>query len=100
MMPSKPRSYRTSLVWSRSLSSFPPSHLAPCFVGEIRSELRRIVESDEASMLEWTSRGTLAGGGQVAYDGVSDIEHPGGAITRFQAHFDPRVLGRAIERAA
>jgi ketosteroid isomerase-like protein len=68
--------------------------------GEIRSEFRRVVEADEASMLEWTSRGTLADGGEFTYVGVSVIEHPGGAITRFRAYFDPRTFGRALEKAA
>lgn len=68
--------------------------------GEVRSEFRRIVESDEASILEWTSRGTFAYGGEFSYDGVSVIEHPGGAITRFRAYFDPRDVGHQLERAA
>jgi ketosteroid isomerase-like protein len=66
----------------------------------IRSEFRCVVESAEVSMLEWTSHGESADGAAFVYDGVSVIEHPAGAITRFRAYFDPRSLGAKLERAA
>ncbi|WP_437589307.1 nuclear transport factor 2 family protein [Sorangium sp. So ce1000] len=68
--------------------------------GEVRSEFRCVVESDEAAILEWTSRGKLSHGGEFSYDGVSVIEHPAGAIRRFKAYFDPRALGLQLEHAA
>jgi hypothetical protein len=67
---------------------------------EVRSEFRCIVESDEAAILEWTSRGKLVNGGEFSYDGVSVIEYPAGAIRRFKAYFDPRALGLQLEHAA
>ncbi len=68
--------------------------------GEVRSEFRCIVESNEASILEWTSRGKLSHGAGFSYDGVSVIEHPAGEITRFRAYFDPKSLGIQLEHAA
>ncbi|KYF48677.1 hypothetical protein BE08_30030 [Sorangium cellulosum] len=69
--------------------------------GEVQSDFRCVVESDRASVLEWKSRGTLANGAVFSYEGVSVIEHPAGAITRFKAYFDPRALGlHHLERAA
>ncbi|AUX48467.1 epoxide hydrolase [Sorangium cellulosum] len=67
---------------------------------DVKSEFRCIVESDKASTLEWTSRGTLAQGTPFSYHGVSVIEHPAGAITGFRAYFDPRSLGLQLEHAA
>ncbi|AUX27221.1 epoxide hydrolase [Sorangium cellulosum] len=68
--------------------------------GEVRSEFRCVVESECASFLEWTSRGTLSHGAAFSYDGVSVIEHPAGAITRFKSYFDPKALGLQLEHAA
>ncbi|CAN98610.1 hypothetical protein sce8440 [Sorangium cellulosum So ce56] len=68
--------------------------------GEVRSEFRCVAESDNASLLEWTSRGTLPSGAEFSYEGVSVIEHPAGAIARFKAYFDPRCLGLPLRHAA
>ncbi|WP_437483670.1 nuclear transport factor 2 family protein [Sorangium sp. So ce1014] len=68
--------------------------------GEVQSDFRCVVESDKSSVLEWKSHGTLANGVVFSYEGVSVIEHPAGAITRFKAYFDPRALGLQLEHAA
>jgi len=61
---------------------------------EIASEFRNVVESEHAVLLEWTSRGRLAGGGDVEYGGVSVLELDAGRIHRFRAYFDPADLTR------
>ncbi|MEJ7810190.1 MAG: nuclear transport factor 2 family protein [Gemmatimonadaceae bacterium] len=61
---------------------------------EIASEFRNVVESEGAALLEWTSRGRLAGGGEVEYSGVSVLELDGERIRRFRAYFDPADLTR------
>ena len=60
--------------------------------GEIRSEFRNVVAGDGAAMLEWQSTGTLAGGDEVAYEGVTVLETSGDRITRSTAYFDPRAI--------
>ena len=66
----------------------------------IRSDFRVVIEAEEASVLEWVSRGTTADGAEVVYEGVTLIEHPAGRVTRFRAYFDPRALGTLLQRAA
>lgn len=66
--------------------------------GEVRSEFRNVVESDGCVVLEWSSRGTTAAGAPFEYSGVSVLEHDGARVRRFHAYFDPRMLGRQVER--
>jgi hypothetical protein len=64
--------------------------------GEIRSEFRNVVSTDGAAALEWTSTGTLAGGDDVTYEGVTVLEVEADRITRSTAYFDPRaIIGHA-----
>jgi ketosteroid isomerase-like protein len=67
--------------------------------GDVASRFRNVIESGGRIVLEWTTEGTSAAGIAVHYAGVSVIEHDGERITRFHAYFDPRALGRQIERA-
>ena len=60
--------------------------------GDIRSEFRNVVAGDGAASLEWASKGTLAGGDEVAYEGVTVLETDGERITRSTAYFDPRAI--------
>jgi ketosteroid isomerase-like protein len=64
--------------------------------GEVRSSFRTRVVGEGAAALEWTTEGTSAEGGRVAYGGVSLLEMAGGEITRFHAYFDPHHLGRQL----
>lgn len=59
---------------------------------EIHSEFRTVVASDEATILEWTSRGQATEGTPVEYDGVSVVEYRDGKVHRFRAYFDPSQL--------
>jgi ketosteroid isomerase-like protein len=64
--------------------------------GDIRSEFRNVVAGDGAAALEWTSTGTLPGGDEVSYEGVTVLELDGDRITRSTAYFDPRaIIGHA-----
>jgi limonene-1,2-epoxide hydrolase len=64
--------------------------------GEMKSEFRNIIATDDRAALEWTTTGTSADGKPVAYDGVSILEVEGDKITRFRAYFDPGDLGRQM----
>jgi limonene-1,2-epoxide hydrolase len=64
--------------------------------GEMKSEFRNIIATDDRAALEWTTTGTSADGKPVAYDGVSILEVAGDKITRFRAYFDPGDLGRQM----
>ena len=57
----------------------------------------RIIDESGRIALEWSTRGTSAGGNQLEYDGVSILETEGDNITRFRAYFDAGGLGRQME---
>ncbi len=60
----------------------------------IQSEFRIAVEDEDAVALEWVSTGTLSGGEEIRYEGVTIVALSGDKITRSTAYFDPRaVLG-------
>ena len=66
--------------------------------GEVKSEFRNKIYSENAAALEWTTTGTSADGSEIEYEGVSILETGGGGerITRFFAYFNPNKLGRQI----
>ena len=66
---------------------------------EIRSEFRSVLADDESAALEWRSTGTLGGGDDVAYEGVTVLEFDGDRITRSTAYFDPRAIVAAGDAA-
>ena len=66
---------------------------------EIHSDFSRIVESDDAAMLEWTSRGVLRGDRPIDYSGVSVLELQGGKVRRFRTYFDARPFEKEAGRA-
>jgi rubrerythrin/ketosteroid isomerase-like protein len=57
---------------------------------EIHSDFSRIVETGDAAMLEWTSRGVLRGDRPIDYSGVSVLELQDGKVRRFRTYFDAR----------
>lgn len=61
--------------------------------GDVRSEFRAVIASDDGAALEWTRRGTAPDGTAVEYPGVSVLEIRDGSVSRFMAYFDPAVLG-------
>ena len=66
--------------------------------GEMKSEFRTIVETDDRVALEWTTTGTSADGATVEYDGVSILDLDGEHVTRFWAYFNPADLGHQMQR--
>lgn len=64
--------------------------------GEVKSEFKNKVISDNVSALEWTTTGTSADGNEINYGGVSILETDGDKITRFFAYFNPGELGHQI----
>lgn len=60
----------------------------------IESSFRGTFASDNGFALEWFSEGTLSGGEEVRYEGVTIVHLAGDRIARSTAYFDPRaVLG-------
>ena len=66
---------------------------------QIHSDFSRIVESDDAAMLEWTSRGVLRGDRPIDYSGVSVLELRDGKVRRFRTYFDARPFEQPAGRA-
>lgn len=58
----------------------------------IESEFRIAVEDEDAVALEWVSTGSLAGGEEVRYEGVTIVALDGDHVARSTAYFDPRAL--------
>jgi ketosteroid isomerase-like protein len=55
---------------------------------QIRSEFSRVVDG-EVAVLEWTSTGTLAGGADISYRGISVLDIGGdGRVARFATYYD------------
>jgi ketosteroid isomerase-like protein len=63
---------------------------------EIHSEFHNVLESGDTAVLEWTSRGRSADGGEIRYSGVSVLEFEGERIQAFRAYFDSRNLGEQL----
>ena len=60
----------------------------------IESTFRGTFAGDDGFALEWVSEGTLSGGDEVRYEGVTIVHLDGDRIARSTAYFDPRaVLG-------
>ncbi len=64
--------------------------------GEVKSEFKNKILSENVSALEWTTVGTSMEGHQINYEGVSIIELNGDKIKRFFAYFNPAKLGHQI----
>lgn len=64
--------------------------------GEVKSEFKNKIISDNVSALEWTTTGTSADGNEINYSGVSILEADGDKIERFFAYFNPGALGHQI----
>lgn len=63
---------------------------------EVESEFRIAVEDEDAVALEWVSTGTLAGGEEIRYEGVTIVALADDKITRSTAYFDPRAVLRTV----
>ena len=64
--------------------------------GEVKSEFRNQIITENRAALEWNTTGTSTEGKEFQYDGVSILEIDGDKITRFHAYFDPNRLGKQI----
>jgi len=58
----------------------------------IESEFRTQLGGDDAIGLEWESTGTLSGGEEVSYEGVTIVVLAGDRVARSTAYFDPRAI--------
>ena len=63
----------------------------------ISTEFTRTVDDDRGSSLEWTSRGTLSGGGELTYSGVTVIDVDGDQVTGVRTYYDSAAF---LSRAA
>lgn len=66
---------------------------------EIHSDFRHVLEDGDTAILEWTSRGRAADGGEIGYGGVSVLEFEGDRIRSFRTYFDTRNLGMQLVNA-
>ena len=64
--------------------------------GEVKSTFHNEIFTENASALEWTTKGTSTEGKEFQYDGTSILETDADKITRFHAYFDPNKLGKQI----
>ncbi len=63
----------------------------------IRSEFSRIVEAGPLGELEWTSTGSIGGGTDVEYQGVSLLEFDDqGLVKRFATYYDTAALAHRL----
>jgi hypothetical protein len=67
--------------------------------GEVESSFHKVIDNDNHSAIEWSSRGTSATGQLVTYEGVSILEFENGRISRFRAYFNPECLSRKAKSA-
>ena len=63
--------------------------------GEMKSEFRNVIATEDRAALEWTTKGT-SNGDSVSYDGVSILEIEGDKVSRFMAYFDTRHLTQQV----
>jgi limonene-1,2-epoxide hydrolase len=63
--------------------------------GEMKSEFRNVIATDDRAALEWTTKAS-SNGDAVSYDGVSILEIEGEKVRRFMAYFDTRHLTRQV----
>jgi ketosteroid isomerase-like protein len=65
--------------------------------GEMRSEFRNEIVTNNRAALEWTTTGNANGGNEIEYSGVTILEIEGDKITRSCAYFNSQDLGKQIE---
>lgn len=73
--------------WRMYLSNF----------GEVRSDFRRVIATDDGAALEWNSRGKGADGEPFEYAGVTLLDLRDGELARFHSYFDPTLVGAQLE---
>ena len=73
----------------QGLREFWTSYRSTC--GQMRSEFRNVIATEDRAALEWTTEGT-SDGDSVSYAGVSILEIERDKVRRFMAYFDTRDL--------
>lgn len=66
-------------------------------LGDVKSEFRNIIATDDRVVLEWSTTGANPEGKPIDYDGVSILEIEEDKIVRFWAYFDSAKLGQEIK---
>jgi ketosteroid isomerase-like protein len=66
--------------------------------GEMRSEFRNKIVSENRAALEWTTRGISRENHEITYSGVTILEFKDDKISRSCAYFNAHDLGRQIEQ--
>lgn len=62
----------------------------------IGSTFARVVDAEQYGQLEWVSEGRLRSGHDIAYAGVSLLEHDGdGKVVRFATYYDTAAFTAA-----
>ena len=54
----------------------------------VSTEFFKVTEDDETVVLEWESKGKLANGHDIDYQGVSSFDTEGGEVVRFRTYYD------------
>ncbi len=67
--------------------------------GDVHSEFRNIIVTDNRAALEWVTSGTGPDSKPFTYEGVSILEIAGDKLTRFHAFFDSASLGHQLQPA-
>lgn len=55
---------------------------------EVSTEFFNVTEDDETVVLEWQSKGTLKGGKDLSYRGVSSFDVSDGKVKSFRTYYD------------
>lgn len=66
--------------------------------GEMRSEFRNQIVTENRAALEWTTVGTSKNEHEITYSGVTILEIEADKISRSCAYFNSHDLGRQIEQ--
>lgn len=62
----------------------------------IHSTFERTVAAEDQAALEWRAEGSLRGGQEISYRGVTVLERGPGGITQFASYFDPRPFATEL----
>lgn len=68
--------------WNEYLEPF--EHVSTTFVN--------VTENGESAVLEWESQGTLKGGKEISYKGVSSFDLADGKLKSFRTYYDSAVF--------
>ena len=69
-----------------AIAEFWQEYLA--FFDKLETTFSSIVATDAISVLEWFSKGVLAGGGDIDYRGVSLLQFKGDQVAVFRTYYD------------